>query len=199
MERQQAMRLSRSLRLSLRLLALAAVVALAGLVGEPANALEGPPGSKNFTPPRYVPNYFSNESGSFRGGSAAGAAQPGAGPVVAAPAPYRKVVATAQRHPRYRHHAGRHHVRPHYAGRNHARVHHARRAATAHGRFRLARGQTHAHRHVLLVHHPHASRSGKPSRAKSAHAPVRHGKTTAVSAKSRHVHAKVRRLAQARD
>ncbi len=163
-----------SLRRSLRPLALAACVTLAaGLAGAPADAVEAPPGSKNFTPPGYVPNYFSNESGSFRGGASVGAAQPGAGPAVEASAPRRRVAAASRRHPR----------------------HHAGRAATAHGRLRLARGRASAHRHVLYAH---AARSGKASRASVAHARAMPAKTKAVAAKSRPAPAKAKRLARAR-
>jgi len=191
MERRQAMRLSSIWGRRLRPMGLAACVALVALAGAPANAVEAPPGTKNFTPPGYVPNYFSNESGSFRGAPAAGAAQPGAIPVVAMPAPHRKGVAVVHRRPRHRHQAVRHQ----------AVRHHARRAATAHGRFRAAQARTQAHRRVLVVHrqirHSHAARSPKPSRQKSAHAPVKHAKGKAVAAKTRHAPAEVRRVARA--
>src|SRR5205807_1329788 len=83
LERRQAMSLSRRLRG----LALACCAALAVVVaGVPANAVEAPPGSKNFSPPRDVPNYFSNESGPFQGGAHARSAQPDTAPIVAAQA-----------------------------------------------------------------------------------------------------------------
>ena len=47
------------------------------LAGAPAEAAEPPPGSKNFTPPSTVPNYFSNENTPFQSGAEAPAAQPG--------------------------------------------------------------------------------------------------------------------------
>jgi hypothetical protein len=47
-------------------LALLAALLLAGMAMIPAAGAAGPPlGSKNFTPPQYTPDYFSNESGPF--------------------------------------------------------------------------------------------------------------------------------------
>ena len=54
-------------------LALAGVLAVGGA---PSHAFEPQLGSKNFTPPNFVPNYFSNEAAPFGRGSQA--AQPGA-------------------------------------------------------------------------------------------------------------------------
>jgi hypothetical protein len=51
-------------------LAVGLVVAALGL---PAGAVETPVGSKNFTAPPYVPNYFNNETGAFTGGRSAAA------------------------------------------------------------------------------------------------------------------------------
>jgi hypothetical protein len=111
-----------SLSRRLRPLALAFCVALAaGLAGMPADAVEAPPGSTNFTPPADVPNYFSNESGPFQGGANARNTQPGAGPSVAVSAPRR---------------GGRHPVA---------------RAAKARGRYRLAHGRASAHRQFAHV------------------------------------------------
>ena len=57
--------------MSLRHLMLAAGVALAASVaGAPVHAVAAPPGSKNFTPPGDVPNYFSGEAQSFQGNAA---------------------------------------------------------------------------------------------------------------------------------
>ncbi|MGC2411973.1 MAG: hypothetical protein WA459_04660, partial [Stellaceae bacterium] len=59
-----------SLPQRLRRLALGCGVGLAlAVAGARADAVEAPPGSKNFTPPSGVPNYFSNESGPFQGGA----------------------------------------------------------------------------------------------------------------------------------
>src|SRR5579862_1428111 len=57
------------------------------LLAAGAGAAEPPGGAANFRPPGYVPDYFSNESGPFRGASGAVAAPSSAAPVVAAPAP----------------------------------------------------------------------------------------------------------------
>jgi hypothetical protein len=91
-----------------------AVALAAALVLTAAKAAEPPAGSRNFTPPGYVPNYFSNESGPFRGEApgppAAYAPGPAPGPApVAALAPPRRVVTSryiARRHAmvRYRGH-----------------------------------------------------------------------------------------------
>ena len=75
-----------SLSRGLRALALALAVALAVAgAGVSADAVEAPPGSKNFSPPGYVPNYFSNESGPFQGGANARNVQSETAPIVAAP------------------------------------------------------------------------------------------------------------------
>src|SRR5262249_14613798 len=70
-----------------RRLAVAVGIALAvAAAAAPSGAIETPAGSRNFTAPRYVPNYFSNESTPFQGGAGARPGQPGAVPVFAAPA-----------------------------------------------------------------------------------------------------------------
>ena len=51
--------------------ALAASMLFGALAGNPAAAIEPPPGTRNFTPPSSVPNYFSNEAAAFRGGARA--------------------------------------------------------------------------------------------------------------------------------
>ena len=48
-----------------------ALILGSALAGPPAGAIEPPPGTKNFTPPRSVPDYFSNEAAPFRGVRAA--------------------------------------------------------------------------------------------------------------------------------
>lgn len=86
----------------LRGLALAAYVTLgAAVAGLPVYAVEPPSGSKNFSAPSGVPNYFSNESGPFQGGAIARPASPGAGPVYATPAPRGRSVATSRHRGRY--------------------------------------------------------------------------------------------------
>src|SRR5437588_13092673 len=88
-----------SLSWGLRALALALSVALVlAMAGVPAVAVEAPPGSKNFSPPGYVPNYFSNESGPFRGGASAGSAPSETAPIVAAVGSRDRVAAASRRH-----------------------------------------------------------------------------------------------------
>ncbi|HEV8679653.1 MAG TPA: hypothetical protein VGQ90_09785 [Stellaceae bacterium] len=145
-----------SLRRKFRPPVLAALIGLAALASAPAAAVEPLRGSKNFTAPGYVPNYFSNEAGAVRGAKA-GAAQAAAGPMVAPPAPQR-AVATSRGYSR----------------------HQARRTARAHGRLGMPRGKANAHRHVS---HANAARSSKTSRPKVAHAMVKHAKGKAVAAK----------------
>lgn len=65
--------------------ALALLIAIAAVLTVPALAAD-PIGSKNFTAPHYVPNYFSNEAGSFNGGASARVAPGYPAPVYAAPA-----------------------------------------------------------------------------------------------------------------
>jgi len=117
----------------LRRLALAVcLVYSAGLAVETAAAVEPPSGSRNFTPPGHVPNYFSNETAPFRGTSGGQTAAPGASPVVAVPgiANHGAVAATRA--------ARQHSVQ---AGRQRARL--ARGKAGRHGqvaRARVSRG-----------------------------------------------------------
>ena len=154
------MSLSRRLRRS----ALACCVALAVVVaGARADAVEAPPG--------YVPNYFSNESGPFRGGAHARSAQPETAPIVAAPSSRGKLAASSHRTAR----------------------HHAARLAKSRGRTRLAHGKASPHRQVA---HAGAARSGKSSGAKLAHAQVRPAGGKAIAAKSRAASSKGKRVAR---
>jgi hypothetical protein len=162
-----------SLSRRLRGLALALLIPLAiAVAGAPAEAVDAPPGSKNFTPPRDVPNYFSNESGPFRGGANANSAQSETAPIVAAPGPRGKALASASRNTR----------------------HHAARLAKVRGHTRLAHGKAPATRQVA---HTGAARSGKASVAKSAHAQARPANGKAVAAKSRAASSKGKRIARA--
>jgi hypothetical protein len=73
---------------------------LGALAGVPAQAFEPPPGSKNFTSPNSVPNYFSNEAAPFGRGSQM--AQPGAdrfntAPIAAISQPTRNTASSASR------------------------------------------------------------------------------------------------------
>jgi hypothetical protein len=156
--------------MSLRALRLALAVALAAAVaGEPAAAVEAPPGSKNFSPPGYVPNYFSNESGPFQGGATVRDARPDTAPIVAAPAARGRVLATSRRNGRY------------YVAR-------------ARGRARLAHGKAAAHRQLARAGATHGVRA---SGAGSAHAQVRTAAGKTVTAKSRAAASKGKRIAAA--
>jgi hypothetical protein len=115
---------------------LAAVVAVlvVAAVGVPAWAIETPAGSKNFSAPRYVPNYFSNETGAFTGAVGARGVGPGTAPVYAAPRPASRShygYAAPHRTGRYRGHA---------AARR--RYHHL-----VHGRMRAPRHFVHVAAH----------------------------------------------------
>jgi len=141
------MSLSQRLGPRLHPLALALCFGLGvAVAGGPADAVEAPPGSKNFTPPPEVPNYFSNESGPFHSGAIARSAEPGAVPMVAAPAS-RDGHAVASRRAASRHHPAH--------------------LAKATGRTRLAHGKVSAHRQVA---HAGAARRGHAAESKIAHA-----------------------------
>jgi len=134
-----------------RLLAFGLVLAIALATG-PAPAVETPPGSKNFTPPGYVPNYFSNESGPFQGNGGANATArntaPDSGAVAAAPSPRR------------------------LAG------HHASRGAKGRGHTRLAHGKAASRRQLA---HAGAARGGKSTtKLARAHSRPVAGKTVAA-------------------
>jgi hypothetical protein len=172
-----------SLRRRLPLRALALGVALAAAVaGGSAAAVEAPPGSKNFTPPADVPNYFSNESGPFQGGASARNAQSDTAAIAAAPGSRGRVLAASRRNAR----------------------HHAARLAKARGRTRLAHAKAGAHRQFA---HAGAARSGSASASKTAHAQVRSAQVRsaqvrsalgkAVAAKSRAASSKGKRIAGA--
>ncbi|MGE5271923.1 MAG: hypothetical protein ACM3JG_19875 [Thiohalocapsa sp.] len=122
-----------------------------GLPAAPAAAVEMPGGTKNFTPPGYVPNYFSNESGSFNGGASARAAQRAITPAVAAPS-QRRVVEF------------------------HRHGHHARRYAGVRGRTRFAHHHS-AHHHGVAPHRAayHSRGGGRPApRIAARHRSVGH-------------------------
>lgn len=130
----------------LLLVVAAAGLLVAGLPVAPAAALEMPSGTKNFTPPGSVPNYFSNESGSFNGGAAARAAQRAIAPAVAAPA-------------------------RDYAVERRQHGHQRGRYARAHGRYRLAYHHLSHHHRVGPQRAAYRSHhGGRPA----AHAAARH-------------------------
>ena len=163
--------MSRRRRLPLRALALG--LALAALAaGGPAPVAAAPPGSKNFTPPSDVPNYFSNESGPFQGGANARVGQSDTAAFAAAPAPRGRAFTLSRRNPRR----------------------HAARLAEARGRTRLAHAKASAHRQF--------AHAGRISAAKTVHALVRSARVRsavgkAVAAKSHAASAKNKRIARA--
>jgi hypothetical protein len=92
--------------------AAAALLLLAAAAALPARAVE-PPGSKNFTAPPYVPDYFSNESGPFHTGARARPAAADAGPRSAAPTTRARTggkLRAGGRGRLHRHHVARRHV-----------------------------------------------------------------------------------------
>jgi hypothetical protein len=157
-----------SLRRRLPLRALALGLALAAAVaGGPTAAVAAPPGSKNFTPPADVPNYFSNESGPFQGGANARNAQSDTAGNAAAPASPGRALTASRRTAR----------------------HHAARLAKARGRTRLA--------HVKASAHRQFAHAGTASASKTVHAQVRSVGGKAVAAKSRAASSKNKRIARA--
>jgi hypothetical protein len=171
-----------SLSPRLRHLAIAICVGLAiAVAGTPADAVEAPPGSRNFTPPSDVPNYFSNESGPFQGRATARNAQPEAVPVVAAPTSHRGRAVASRR-------ASRHH--------------HPGHVAKAGGRTRLAHGRASGHRqvaHAGAVRRGHASgpKVAHAAGSRMAHAPAGHLAGKTVAAKTRAASSKNKHLARA--
>ena len=155
-------------RLCPRALALGVAFAL-GLAGVSADAVEAPPGSKNFTPPGYVPNYFSNESGPFQGGANTRNAQSETAPIVAAPGARGRVAASSRRNAR----------------------HHGARLAKGKARTRLAQGKAKATTQRQLA------RAGAARGAKTAHAQARPAPGKGVAAKSRAASSKAKRIARA--
>jgi hypothetical protein len=164
----------------LRPLMRAACVALAALLTGPAGAAEPPPGSKNFSSPRGVPDFFSNESGPFRGGANARAVSPGGIPAVAAPVQHRGGenhggAVAARRH-------GRSH--PTHVARGRGGYRSAHRKAAAHGR--VAHAQAGARRG-----------GGSPAQAQARSGPV-HAKTVAAKAPHHAAPGKAKHLAGVR-
>ncbi len=166
-----------NLRCSLRCLALAAgLVLMAGLMAGPAGAVEAPAGSKNFTPPPYAPDYFSNESGPFHSGANARAAAPPAVTNFAAPSSPRRTAVASHRYARHRvlrvaKARGRHprrHVVHRMAGRRHiAHLRTARRGKAAVRRVAHNERRAAAPKGILAKarHRPAASRTRRVARA----------------------------------
>jgi hypothetical protein len=156
--------------LSQRLHGLALVLGAAFVIvvaGAPADAVEAPPGSKNFSPPADVPNYFSNESGPFQGGANTRNAPSDTAPIVAAPASRGGALAASRRDAR-------------------------RHAARGRGRTRLAHGKAAAHRQLA---HAGAPRSARVPASRAAHVQVRPASGKAIAAKSRAAASKGKRVA----
>ena len=159
----------------LRRLALAVCLAYgAGLGTDMAAAVEPPSGSRNFTAPRHVPNYFSNETAPFRGTSGGQTTSPGAGPVVAAPVQAQHGAVASNRRARQKSvHAGRQ-------------------------RAKLARGKAGRHGQVVRAG---GSRGGKVVAAQSAHARSKASGARSAPAKAHRGKAhggKAQRVARAR-
>jgi hypothetical protein len=75
-----------------------ALAGVAGLSGAPSLAFEPQLGSKNFTPPNFVPNYFSNEAAPF--GRSSQTAQPAGDRFNTAPVPANGGYAVTSEPPR---------------------------------------------------------------------------------------------------
>jgi hypothetical protein len=151
---------------AVRLAMRAACIALATLLAGPASAAEPPPGSKNFTSPRGIPDYFSNETAPFRGGVNARPGPPAAAPSpgYAAPAPYRGGgqggAVASQRH-----------------GRSHGSY------ARGKGSYRSAQRRGHGHAAHASARRSSASRHSATARGATAAAKAPHH---AAPAKGRH-------------
>ena len=158
----------------LRRLTLAVCLAYGGgLAAETAVAVELPSGSSNFTAPRHVPNYFSNESGPFRGGGGQ-TNSPGVGAVVSAPASTEGGTVASGRLARQK---------SVHAGRQRARL--ARGKAGRHGQVARAKAQ----RGGKVVAARSTSARNKASAVRAAPAKVHRGKAPG---------AKTQRVARAR-
>jgi hypothetical protein len=158
----------------LRRLALAVCLAYgAGLSVEMAGAVEPPSGSRNFTAPNHVPNYFSNETAPFRGTSGGQIASPGGGPVAVTPVQTERGTVASNRRARQNSvHAGRQ-------------------------RAKLARGKASRHQVVRA----RGSRGGKAVAARSTSAKIKARAVRVAPAKvqrGKAPAAKTQRVARAR-
>jgi hypothetical protein len=158
----------------------AAGLAIAAGIAVPSAAVAEPPaGSRNFTPPTVVPNYFSNESGPVLGTPAVRPTEPALAPAAAAPAP--PPPAAVERPPERRHVVR--YVKPPDRGRTaqaKTRVADKRKTVAA-GRARSAK--------VVTI----AARSDKPRSARLAHAEPQAAKTKAAVAKPQRTRAAEKR------
>ncbi len=162
-----------SLRRSFRLAALVTGMVLGlALAGNSVHAVEPPPGSRNFRAPTGVPNYFSNESGSFQGGANAPARLPVAviaAPAFAAPPPSSDSVAPARQMARQRpgqRASGKRAVKN--AGKD---------AARGRQRIKLARGKA--------IPSRHAAQASAPRRGTTARASARSASGKSVASRGR--------------
>lgn len=99
-----------------------AVGLVVGAAGLPAAAVETPVGSKNFTAPRSVPNYFTNESGALTGAAGARGGQWRAPDYAASRAYPRSSYGYAAATHRFVHHGGHLAARSRYRHLAHGRV-----------------------------------------------------------------------------
>lgn len=140
------------------------MLGVAALLTMAAAAAEPPGGAANFRPPGYVPDYFSNESGAFRG-AAAVAAPSSAAPVVAAPS--QPTATETVRHVARRSlHAARADARHRRLARRGA--HHPRRPAIHAVRARAGKAA-----HVVARRRPTHRSPGKSVAAKRSNPPAK--------------------------
>jgi len=171
LERRQAMRLCRWV--------VAAGLAIAAAAVPSAGFAEPPPGSRNFSPPPAVPNYFSNESGPVLGTPAARPTEPAPAPAAAAPTPVLPPTAASQAKPPR-------HVMRMIKSRDRSRTAQAKTRA-ADKRKIFAAGRTRSAKAVMVT-----VRSDKPHSARLAHA-VPHAKATPAAAKGQRTRAAEKR------
>ncbi len=193
MERRQAMIPWRRALAVCGWLVVAMLVAV--LAGAPAYAAEPPQtGTKNFTPPGYVPNYFSNESAPLRDRASVQTAPSPARPVAAGPVP-RSQQTTSSRHHRTRVASARErHRRHHVAGRRRAPARrHVSHIRSAHRGGAHATGTARADHQA--AHHRTAPHRVVAARHGSAHHRSARGKAVARNRPASH---KVKRFARAR-
>src|SRR5258708_13528035 len=74
-----------------------ALILTVGMAGSPAIAVEPPPGTKNFSVPSGVPNYFSNEVGAAQGSGGIVRSAPAPSAIAAAPSGRSRVAVVAPR------------------------------------------------------------------------------------------------------
>jgi hypothetical protein len=162
--------------------AISAGLTLAAAIAVPSGAIaEPPPGSRNFSPPAAVPNYFSNESGPILGTPAARPPQPAPVPVVAIPAPAPRHVVAFERK------AERHSAKT-AKSRDQSRTAHAKtragdkRKTAAAGPARNAKASARV-----------AARSDKPRLVKLAHVEPHAAKAQPAAAKGQRIRAAEKR------